>query len=296
MKNTRSVAPQVIEFFDTDSSTFSYLLRDPNSDSCAIIDAVLNFDYAAGEVSYENAEQIISRVRAEGWQVELLLETHIHADHLSAAPYLRSKLGGKIAISEKVVEVQHNFAKVFNAGPEFARDGSQFDILFKPDEQYSIGSLSGMAMLTPGHTPACTTHVIGDCAFVGDTLFMPDAGTARADFPGGDAAQLYRSVQRIYSLPSETKIYVCHDYQPHGRELAHLSSVAEQRESNIHINQTTEQAEFVERREKRDAELDMPRLILPAIQVNMRAGTFPPPADNDQVYLKIPVTGIQTDD
>ncbi|MFT5572715.1 MAG: glyoxylase-like metal-dependent hydrolase (beta-lactamase superfamily II) [Cryomorphaceae bacterium] len=284
--------PEVLPFYDTDSGTISYIVKDPSSNSCAVVDSVLDFDYAAGQIHYESADKIIACIKAEDLQLELLLETHIHADHLSAAPYIQKQLGGRIAISKHVVEIQQEFGKLFNEGTEFQRDGTQFDILFDEDQHYSIGGLEGLALYTPGHTAACITHVIGGAAFVGDTLFMPDAGTARADFPGGDARTLFKSIQRVLSLPDDTRLYMCHDYQPDDRELAFISTVAEQKANNIHVNKSISEQQFVNIREGRDAGLDMPRLILPALQVNMRAGHFPLAKKGEKPFLKIPVSGL----
>ncbi len=284
----------VSTFFDSDSSTFSYVVKDPTSSACAIIDSVLDFNFVKGEVGYLSANKIIEHVEKHNLKVEMLLETHIHADHLSAAPYLQEKLGGKIGISKHIVSVQKEFGKVFNEGTEFERDGSQFDILFDEDQTYFIGNLEGLAMNTPGHTPACVTHVIGDAAFVGDTLFMPDSGTARTDFPGGDANQLYQSIQRIFSLPPETRLFMCHDYQPNGRELAFETTVEAQQDNNIHIKKSISQDEFVALRVARDQKLDMPKLILPSLQVNMRAGFFPDSEANGTHYLKVPISGLNS--
>jgi glyoxylase-like metal-dependent hydrolase (beta-lactamase superfamily II) len=254
---------------------------------------VLDFDYASGEASYKSADLIINCVKEKQLDVVLHIETHVHADHLSAAPYLQSALGGKIAIGKNIMLVQDTFGKLFNDGTEFKRDGSQFDILFDDNDEYQIGSLHGVALHTPGHTPACTTHLIGDAAFVGDTLFMPDSGSARADFPGGDARTLYRSIQRILALPSQTRLYMCHDYQPDGRKLAFISSVQQHLDSNIHVKSGTTEDGFVALREARDKTLGMPRLIFPSLQVNMRAGHFPKAEDNKTVYLKVPISGLK---
>jgi glyoxylase-like metal-dependent hydrolase (beta-lactamase superfamily II) len=293
MSDTEQLSPEVLAFFDKDSSTFSYIVKDPTSKACAIIDSVLDFDYASGTVHYQGADKIIDCVQKRGLQVKYLLETHVHADHLSAAPYVQSVLGGKIAISKHIIEVQEVFAKTFNEGTEFERDGSQFDVLLDDDYRYEIGALRGRAIHTPGHTPACMTHVLGDAGFVGDTLFMPDGGTARADFPGGDARILYQSIKKVLSLPAQTRLFMCHDYQPNGRDLEYMTTVAEQNASNIHIKQGISEDEFVNMRLTRDATLGMPRLILPALQVNMRAGHFPEPEENEVAYLKVPVTGLK---
>ena len=276
-------------FYDEPTNTVSYVVSDLQTGMAAVIDSVLNFDYASGTIGYENADAILAFLDQRELAVEWLIETHVHADHLSAAPYLQEAAGGKIGISKEITQVQHVFGKMFNAGTQFERDGSQFDHLFVDGESYAIGGLSARAMLTPGHTPACMTHIIEDAAFVGDTLFMPDSGTARADFPGGDARALYRSIQKILALPGETRIFVCHDYAPGGRAYAWETTVAEERERNIHLTGGITEAEFVAKREARDETLDMPKLIMPSIQVNMRAGHMPPSEDDGQVYLKVPV-------
>lgn len=282
--------PMVQHFFDEPTNTFSYVVRDPASQACAILDSVLDFDYAAGATDVRSADEIVEYVRSNDLKVEWILETHVHADHLSAAPYLHEKLGGKTAIGVHIRDVQEIFGKAFNEGAEFARDGSQFDRLFGDGDTFSIGGLEGRVMHTPGHTPACLTYVIGDAAFVGDTLFMPDFGTARCDFPGGDARVLYQSIRKVLSLPSETRIFLCHDYKAPGRDgYAYQTTVAEQREANVHVHDGISEDAFVQMRTERDATLDMPRLILPSVQVNMRAGDMPPAEDNGQVYLKIPV-------
>ena len=293
MTANNTAQPEVIPFFDKDSNTFSYVVKDPESTSCAIVDSVLDFDYASGSTSFAGADAIIEYVREHHLVVEWLLETHVHADHLSAAPYLQQHLGGLLAIGEQITTVQNTFGKIFNAGTEFARDGSQFDRLFKEGDTFSIGSLSATVIHTPGHTPACLTYVIGDAAFVGDTLFMPDAGTARADFPGGDAGVLFDSVQKILALDDDTRIFMCHDYQPNGRQLEYQTTVAEQRERNIHVNSNIKRSEFIAMREARDKTLGMPRLILPSLQVNMRAGHFPEAESNGQVYLKVPINAFK---
>ncbi|MCP1304093.1 MBL fold metallo-hydrolase [Halomonas sp. R1t8] len=282
--------PIVTHFFDEPTNTFSYVVQDPDSSACAIIDSVLDFDYAAGRTDVRSANQIIAFVREKRLKVAWILETHVHADHLSAAPYLHDQLGGKTGIGAHIVEVQEIFGKAFNAGTEFARDGSQFDALFNEGDTFTIGSLEGRVLHTPGHTPACLTYVIGDAAFVGDTLFMPDYGTARCDFPGGDARTLYHSIQKVLSLPEQTRLFLCHDYKAPGRELfQHETSVAEQRKTNVHVHDGISEEEFVKMRTERDATLGMPRLIIPSVQVNMRAGELPPAEDNGQVYLKVPI-------
>ncbi|MBW6389751.1 MBL fold metallo-hydrolase [Billgrantia antri] len=282
--------PIVTHFFDEPTNTFSYVVQDPDSEACAILDSVLDFDYAAGRTDVRSADAIIDFIQREGLKVEWILETHVHADHLSAAPYLHEKLGGKTGIGARITVVQEVFGKAFNAGTEFARDGSQFDRLFEEGDTFGIGNLKGRVLHTPGHTPACLTYVIGDAAFVGDTLFMPDYGTARCDFPGGDARTLYQSIQKVLALPGETRLFLCHDYKaPEREQYQHETTVAEQRAHNVHVHEGVSEEEFVRMRTERDATLDMPRLILPSVQVNMRAGHMPPPEDNGQVYLKVPI-------
>ena len=283
----------VTKFFEEDSNTFSYVAQDPASKACAVIDSALNFDYASGTISYTCADEMIDFIESKGLQLEWLIETHVHADHLSAAPYIQKKLGGKLGIGEHISTVQETFGKVFNEGADFQRDGSQFDHLFVDGETYMLGELSCTAMHTPGHTPACMTHILGDAAFVGDTLFMPDAGTARCDFPGGSAEVLYASVQRILSLPEETRVFMCHDYGPNGRELRYETTVAEEKRANIHVGEGIAQEAFVKMREERDETLDMPRLILPSLQVNMKAGHLPAPESNGLAYLKIPLNAFK---
>ena len=286
----RSIKPKVTTFFDEPTNTFSYVVQDPTSQSCAIIDSVLDFDYASGSTDVASADEIIEFIQANKLTVEWILETHVHADHLSAAPYLHEQLGGKTAIGEMITVVQDTFGKAFNAGTEFARDGSQFDQLFKDGDRFKIGSLDGYVLHTPGHTPACLSYVIGDAVFVGDTLFMPDFGTARCDFPGGDAKTLFKSIQKVLSLPEETRIFLCHDYKAPGRdEYVHETTVGEQRKHNIHVHEGITEEEFVKMRTARDATLAMPTLILPSVQVNMRAGEMPPAEENGQVYLKVPI-------
>lgn len=287
---------QVESFFDEASSTFSHLVLDRVTGQCALVDSVLDYDPKSGRTRTTGAERLVARVRELGAQVQWLLETHVHADHLSAAPWLQAQLGGRIAIGAQITTVQKTFGTLFNAEPGFARDGSQFDHLFRDGDTFAIGGLRATAMHTPGHTPACMTYLVEDgdtrAAFVGDTLFMPDYGTARCDFPGGDAATLFRSVRRVLALPAETKLYMCHDYRPGGRPLAHVSTVAEQRAANVHVHDGIAEADFVAMRQARDATLDMPVLILPAVQVNMRAGHLPPPEDNGVSYLKIPLNAL----
>ena len=287
-----STHPEVTAFFDEPTNTISYIVRDPASDACAIVDSVLDLDYAAGRISTASADAIIAHVRKHGLKVEWLLETHVHADHLSAAPYLQKQLGGQIGIGEQITVVQNVFGKVFNAGTEFQRDGSQFDKLFREQDRFAIGGLNAFVLHTPGHTPACLTYVIGDAAFVGDTLFMPDFGTARCDFPGGSAETLWDSIQKVLSLPDETRLFLCHDYKAPGRdEYKWETTVAEEKAHNIHIAGKTKD-EFVAMRTARDATLSMPRLIVPSIQVNMRAGQMPPAEDNGTTYLKVPLNTL----
>ncbi|MBL6426115.1 MAG: MBL fold metallo-hydrolase [Maritimibacter sp.] len=287
-----SVKPDVKAFFDPATNTISYVVKDPNSNACAIVDSVMDIDYAAGRITYDNADEIIAYVQDQGLDVEWLIETHVHADHLSAAPYIQSKVGGKIGIGENIVVVQDVFGKVFNEGTEFQRDGSQFDRLFKEGDTYQIGGLTAFAMHTPGHTPACMTHVVGDAAFVGDTLFMPDGGSARADFPGGDAGVLYDSIQKVLALPDETRLFMCHDYGPNGRDIEWETSVAAEKEHNIHVGGGKSKEDFVKFRTERDAQLDMPRLIIPSLQVNMRAGQMPPKDEQGDVFFKVPVNKL----
>ena len=281
--------PTVKAFFDNDTNTVSYVVTDPQTRRCAIVDSVLDYDPKAGRTRHDSASQIVAYVKQEALTVDWLLETHVHADHLSAAPWIQQQVGGKLAIGEHIRTVQDTFGKIFNAGTEFARDGRQFDHLFADGERYKIGNLEARAIHTPGHTPACMTHVMGDAAFVGDTLFMPDGGTARADFPGGDARVLYQSIQRVLSLPDETRLFMCHDYMPGGREVEYETTVGAEKQANIHVHTGTSEAQFVAMREARDATLDMPRLILPSLQVNMRAGHLPGADDNGTVYLKLPL-------
>ena len=285
--------PEVFSFFDEPTNTATYVLKDPATKAVAIIDSVLDFDAAAGRTSTAAADELIAFVKAQGFDVQWLLETHVHADHLSAAPYLKEKLGGQIAIGANITVVQDVFGKVFNAGTEFERDGSQFDALFKDGDTIRIGEMTGYTIHTPGHTPACMTFVFGDAAFVGDTLFMPDYGTARADFPGGSARDLYRSIKKVLSLPADTRLFLCHDYKAPGRDVyAWETTVAEQRKSNKHVRDGVTEDEFVAMREARDKTLSMPKLIIPSIQVNMRAGDLPEPEDNGVRYLKVPINRI----
>ncbi|WP_316013524.1 MBL fold metallo-hydrolase [Roseobacter sp. HKCCA0434] len=286
-----SLRPEVEAFFDPATNTISYIVKDPGSDACALVDTVMDFDYAAGRVTFDSADRLIARVRERGLTVDWILETHVHADHLSAAPYIQQQLGGKIGIGAKITLVQDTFGKIFNEGTEFQRDGSQFDALFEDGDTFAIGGMTAFAMHTPGHTPACMVYVMGDAAVVGDTLFMPDGGSARADFPGGDAGQLYDSIQKVLSLPDETRLLMCHDYGPGGREIAWETTAAEQRAANIHVGGGRTREDFVKFRTERDAQLKVPGLIIPSLQVNMRAGELPRDADGNLV-MKIPINGL----
>ena len=289
----KALRPEIASFFDPATFTVTYVAHDPATLEAAIIDSVLDFDPNSGRTKTDSADAVIDYVNSHNLKVTWLLETHAHADHFSAAPYLQEKLGGKIAIGAQITTVQQVFGKLFNAGTEFERDGSQFDGLFSDGDTFTIGNLPVTVMHVPGHTPACIAYVVGEAVFVGDTMFMPDYGTARADFPGGDARQLFRSLRRILSLPPETRLFMCHDYLPKGRtEYVWETTVAAEREGNIHAHDGITEDEFVAMREARDATLDMPRLILPSVQVNMRAGHLPPPDENGVTYLKIPVNAV----
>ena len=288
-----ALRPEIASFFDPATFTVTYVVRDPATREAAIIDSVLDFDPNSGRTATASADSVIEYVTSHNLKVIWLLETHAHADHFSAAPYLQERLGGTIAIGEHITAVQAVFGKLFNAGPEFAHDGSQFDVLFKDGDTFSIGALPVTVLHVPGHTPACIAYIVGEAVFVGDTMFMPDYGTARADFPGGNARTLFRSLRRILSLPHETRLFMCHDYLPKGRS-AYVweTTVAAEREGNVHAHDGVTEDEFVAMREARDATLDMPRLILPSVQVNMRAGHLPPPDDNGVIYLKLPVNAV----
>lgn len=286
-----SVKPEVEAFFDPITNTISYVVKDPNSSSCAVIDSVMDIDYAAGRISYDHADRMIAHILKRELMLEWIIETHVHADHLSAAPYIQGKLGGKIAIGDKILVVQDVFGKIFNEGTEFQRDGSQFDALLKDGDTYRIGGMTAVAIYTPGHTPACMVHVVGNAAFVGDTLFMPDGGSARADFPGGDAATLYDSIQKVLALPDEMRLFMCHDYGPNGREIQWETTVGAEKAHNIHVGAGTTKDDFVRFRTERDATLSMPRLIIPSLQVNMRAGEMPTDKDG-RPMLKVPVNGL----
>ena len=286
-----TVKPEVQAFFDDATNTITYIVKDPDSNSCAIVDSVMDIDYAAGRITFDHADELIRQIEAQGLKLEWIIETHVHADHLSAAPYIQEKLGGKIGVGSKITVVQETFGKVFNEGTEFERDGSQFDALFEDGDTYMVGNMTCLAMYTPGHTPACMVHVMGDAAFVGDTLFMPDGGSARCDFPGGSADDLYDSIQKVLALPDETRLFMCHDYGPGGRAIAWETTVAEQKEANIHVGQGKTREEFVKFRTERDAQLSMPKLIIPSLQVNMRAGEVPTDKDGNPM-LKVPVNGL----
>ena len=285
------VRPEIKSFFDPQTNTISYVVMDPSSTSCAVIDSVMDIDYAAGRITYEHADEIIAYIEKYKLNLEWLIETHVHADHLSAAPYIQSKLGGKIGIGDQITVVQDVFGKVFNEGTEFQRDGSQFDQLFKDGDTYEIGGMTALTIHTPGHTPACMVHVIGDAAFIGDTLFMPDGGSARADFPGGDAGELFDSIQKVLSLPAEMRLFMCHDYGPDGRDIMWETTVAEEKAENIHVGKGQSREEFIELRDARDVTLGVPKLILPSLQVNMRAGEVPRDEDG-KLMLKVPVNVI----
>ena len=285
--------PEIHTYFDEATNAACHIIKDPSSNVVAIIDSILDFDAAAGRTHTKHADMLIDVITRNGWQVAWILETHVHADHLSAAPYLAEKLGGKVAIGSNISVVQKTFGKIFNAGTEFEMDGSQFDRLFADGDTFAVGNLNIAVMHTPGHTPACVTYVTGDAAFIGDTLFMPDFGTARADFPGGSASDLYTSIQRILGLPDETRLFLCHDYKTKTRDtFCWQTTVAEQKASNVHVGAGKTQDEFVDFRTKRDAQLDMPKLIIPSIQVNMNAGKMPAPDAHGDVYLKVPINKL----
>ena len=286
-----SIKPDVKAFFDEATNTISYVVKDPASNACAVVDSVMDIDYAAGRITYDHADQMIAYIEAEGLKLEWLIETHVHADHLSAAPYIQGKLGGKIGIGENIRIVQDTFGKVFNEGTEFQRDGSQFDALFTEGSRYKVGEMECFAIHTPGHTPACMVHVMGNAAFTGDTLFMPDGGSARADFPGGDAGELYDSIQKVLALPDDMRLFMCHDYGPNGRDIQWETTVAEEKAHNIHVGGGKTREDFVAFRTERDSQLAVPKLIIPSLQVNMRAGKIPTD-DKGNPVLKIPVNGL----
>lgn len=286
-----SVAPDVKAFFDPDTNTISYVVKDPGSNACAVVDSVMDIDYAAGRITYGHADEMIAWITANGLKLEWIIETHVHADHLSAAPYIQEKLGGKIGIGDQIMVVQDTFGKVFNEGTEFQRDGSQFDALFKDGDSYQIGGMTAFTIYTPGHTPACMVHVMGNAAFVGDTLFMPDGGSARADFPGGDAGVLYDSIQKVLTLPDDMRLFMCHDYGPNGRDIQWEATVGDEKAHNIHVGGGKTRDDFIKFRTERDKQLGMPRLIIPSLQVNMRAGEVPTDKDG-RPMLKVPVNGL----
>jgi len=285
------IKPDVQAFFDEATNTISYIVKDPSSTACAIVDSVMDIDYAAGRITFDHADALIRQIERQGLKLEWIIETHVHADHLSAAPYIQGKLGGKIGVGSKITVVQDVFGKVFNEGTEFHRDGSQFDALFEDGDTYTIGNMQAFAMHTPGHTPACMVHVIGDTAFVGDTLFMPDGGSARCDFPGGSAEELYESIMKVLALPDATRLFMCHDYGPNGRDIAWETSVADEKEHNIHVGRGKTKEDFIRFRTERDAELTMPKLIIPSLQVNMRAGEVPTDKDGNPM-LTVPINGL----
>ena len=285
------IKPEVKAFFDEATNTISYVVKDPATQACAVIDSVMDIDYAAGRISHDHADGMIDYINENQLQLEWIIETHVHADHLSAAPYIQDKCGGKIGIGDQIVTVQEVFGKIFNEGTEFQRDGSQFDALFKDGDTYTVGSMQAFTMYTPGHTPACMVHVMGNAAFVGDTLFMPDGGSARADFPGGDAGTLYDSIQKVLSLPDDMRLFMCHDYGPNGRDIQWETSVLDEKLHNIHVGGGKSREDFVKFRTERDAILTMPKLIIPALQVNMRAGDLPTDKDG-RAMLKVPVNGL----
>ena len=288
-----TLIPDVRSYFDVDTNAACYIVKDPESNACAVVDSILDFDMASGTTHTAHADMLINEIKKNSWNLEWIIETHVHADHLSAAPYLSQKIGGKIAIGSNINAVQKVFGKIFNAGTEFQMDGSQFDRLFEDGDSFNVGQMEVEVMHTPGHTPACVTYVVGDSAFIGDTLFMPDFGTARADFPGGSATNLYRSIQRILSLPDDTRLFLCHDYKAPGRdEFCWETTVAEEKLNNIHVGGGKSEEEFVSFRTARDEQLNMPKLIIPSIQVNMRAGKLPPAEDNGTVYLKVPLNAL----
>jgi glyoxylase-like metal-dependent hydrolase (beta-lactamase superfamily II) len=288
-----SIKPDVKGFFDTATNTITYVVKDPASNACAVVDSVMDIDYAAGRITYDHADEVIAYIKGNDLTLEWLIESHVHADHLSAAPYIQRELGGKIGIGRNITVVQDTFGKVFNEGTEFQRDGSQFDKLFDDGDIYSIGQMQCVALHTPGHTPACMTHLMGDVAFVGDTLFMPDFGTARCDFPGGSSEALYASIQKILTLPEDMRIFVGHDYLPPGRDaFVWETTVAEQRMVNIHVGEGKSKDDFIRMRDERDTTLAMPRLIIPSLQVNMRAGELPPAEEDGKRFLKVPVNAL----
>ncbi len=289
---TASLSPQVHGIFDPGTWTVSYIVHHGPGTACAIIDSVLDYDAKSGRTRTTSADKVVAYVQENKLRVEWILETHAHADHITAAPYLKQKLGGKVAIGHQITAIQKVFKGVFNLEADFKQDGSQFDTLLKDDEEFRIGDLTAKVLAVPGHTPACVAYQVGDAVFVGDTLFMPDVGTARCDFPGGDAKALYASTRKLLSLPAQTRLFMCHDYPPNNRPVAYETTVAEQRAKNIHVHDGISEAQFVQMRTQRDATLDMPVLILPAVQINIRAGAMPPKEGNGIAYLKIPINGV----
>lgn len=285
--------PEVTGFFDDATNTISYVITDPATRKCAVLDSLLDYDAASGRTSTKSAEEIVAFVKDNGLEVEWIIDTHVHADHLTAAPFIKQQLGGTTGIGEHISTVQRVFGEIFNEGQSFHTDGSQFDHLFKDGERYKIGSIEAYAIHTPGHTPACMSHVIGDAVFVGDTLFMPDFGTARCDFPGGDSGTLYDSIQKLFALPDETRVFLCHDYKTDERkDFIWETTIGAQREENIHVKTGTSRDDFIKMRDARDATLAMPHLILPSVQINMRAGEMPPPEDNGVSYMKVPINRL----
>ena len=283
--------PDVEAFFDAATNTISYVISDPSTNACAVVDSVMDIDYASGRITHDHADRIVDHIRSNDLTLEWIIETHVHADHLSGAPYLQDKLGGKIGISARIMEVQETFGKVFNEGTDFQRDGSQFDRLFQDGDCYQIGLINAFAIATPGHTPACMVHVMGNAAFAGDTMFMPDGGSARADFPGGDAGELYDSIQKVLTLPDTMRLFMCHDYGPNGRDIAWETTVADEKAHNIHVGGGVTREAFVKLRSERDATLPMPKLIIPSLQVNMRAGEVPEDSAGRPV-LKVPINKL----
>lgn len=285
--------PNVQEFFDEATNTYSYVVWDPSNNVAAVIDSLLDFDQASGRTKTTSADRLIAFVKDKGLTVDWIIDTHVHADHLTAAPYIKSQLGGRTGIGEHISTVQKVFAKIFNEDQRFHTDGSQFDHLFKDGETYKVGTIEAKAIHTPGHTPACMSHLIGDAVFVGDTIFAPDYGTARCDFPGGDAGTLYDSIQRLFELPGDTRVFLCHDYKAPGREeYMFETTIADEKANNVHVGGGTSKEDFVQMRNARDATLDMPKLILPSVQINMRAGNMPEPEDNGQRYMKLPINAL----
>jgi glyoxylase-like metal-dependent hydrolase (beta-lactamase superfamily II) len=286
-----SMKPDVEAFFDAATNTISYVISDPKTKACAVVDSVMDIDHASGRITHDHADRIVDHITTNGLALEWIIETHVHADHLSGAPYLQEKLGGKIGISARIMQVQETFGKIFNEGTDFQRDGSQFDALFQDGDRYKIGEVDVFVMATPGHTPACMVHVMGNAAFAGDTMFMPDGGSARADFPGGDARDLYDSIQKVLTLPDEMRLFMCHDYGPDGRDIAWETTVVDEKAHNIHVGGGVTREAFVKLRCERDATLAMPKLIIPSLQVNMRAGEVPKDADGRAV-LKVPLNQL----